>query len=145
MHFASTWKHLQKHCISVERLLVEGYLQGALRKELHNFPFVKLLKTASLGRSSWWILPVLEINWLRHWISSGFLLVESYLQGALIKELHIAPFVGRFKTATLGRSCWQILQVLGLNYSNMTFLAIFCRWKFMYRVLFERSCTLLHS
>ena len=51
MHFASTWNHLQKHCISAEFLPVEGYLQGALRKELHIAPFVEHFKTASLGKS----------------------------------------------------------------------------------------------
>ena len=28
--------------------------------------------------------------------------MEGYVQGALRKELHIAPFVERFKTTTLG-------------------------------------------
>ena len=51
MHFASTWNHLQKHGISVEFLLVESYLQGALRKELRIAPFVEHFKTACLGRS----------------------------------------------------------------------------------------------
>ena len=44
-------------------------------------------------------------NWLKHWFLSEFLLIESYLQGALRKELCIAPFVERFKITTLGRSC----------------------------------------
>ena len=44
-------------------------------------------------------------NWLKHWISSEFLLIENYLQGALRKELCIALFVERFKITTLGRSC----------------------------------------
>ena len=30
--------------------------------------------------------------------------MEGYVQGALRKELHIAPFVERFKTTTLGKS-----------------------------------------
>ena len=30
--------------------------------------------------------------------------MEGYVQGALQKELHIAPFVERFKTAFLGKS-----------------------------------------
>ena len=34
MNFASNWKKLLKHCISAEFLLVEGYVQGVLRKEL---------------------------------------------------------------------------------------------------------------
>ena len=51
MHFASNWNHLLKHFISVKFLLVEGYLQGALRKEPRIAPFVERFKTASLGRS----------------------------------------------------------------------------------------------
>ena len=39
MDFTSTLKKLLKHCISAEFLLVEGYLQGALRKELRIAPF----------------------------------------------------------------------------------------------------------
>ena len=38
-------------------------------------------------------------------MSIDFFLAEGYGQGALRKELHIAPFEERFKTATLGRSC----------------------------------------
>ena len=41
---------------------------------------------------------------LKHCISVEFLLVKCYVQGALRKELPLAPFVERFKTATLGRS-----------------------------------------
>ena len=52
MHFASTWNHLQKYCISVEFLLVEGYLQGALQKELHIASLVECFNIATLGRSS---------------------------------------------------------------------------------------------
>ena len=44
-------------------------------------------------------------NLLKHWISAKFFLMEGYPQGALRKELHVAPFVERFKTFTLGRSC----------------------------------------
>ena len=51
MKFASTWNKLFKHCISVEFLLVEGYLKGALRKELRIAPFVERFKTATLGMS----------------------------------------------------------------------------------------------
>ena len=51
MIFASTWHKLLKHCISVEFLLLENFVQGALRKELHIAPFVERFKTATLGRS----------------------------------------------------------------------------------------------
>ena len=39
-----------------------------------------------------------------HCISAKFLLMEGYVQGALRKEMHIAPFVERFKTVALGNS-----------------------------------------
>ena len=32
--------------------------------------------------------------------------MESYVQGALRKELRIAPFIEGFKTTTLGKSRW---------------------------------------
>ena len=51
MNFACTWKNLLKYCISVDFLLIEGYAQGALRKELHIAPFVEHFKIATLGRS----------------------------------------------------------------------------------------------
>ena len=41
---------------------------------------------------------------IRHCISAKFLLMEGYVQGALREKLHIAPFVERLKTATLGKS-----------------------------------------
>ena len=82
---------------------------------------------------------------LKHWISAEFFLTEGYVQSALWKELHIAPFVEGFKTATLGRPCWWILSVIGLNYLNIALLLNFCWWKVMYRVLYKRSCSLLLS
>ena len=38
---------------------------------------------------------------LKHFIYARFLLIEAYEQGALRKELTIAPFVERFETGTL--------------------------------------------
>ena len=32
--------------------------------------------------------------------------MEGYVPGALRKELHIAPFVERFETTTLGKFYW---------------------------------------
>ena len=84
-------------------------------------------------------------NLLKHWISAEFFLMEGYVQSALWKELHIALFVEGFKTATLGRSCWWILWVIGLNYLNIALLLNFCWRKVMYRVLYKRSCSLLLS
>ena len=51
MNFASTWINLLKHCISADFLLMEGYVQGALRKGLHITSFVDRFKTAIWGRS----------------------------------------------------------------------------------------------
>ena len=46
-----TWNNLLKHCISAEVFLIEGLIQGALRKELIIAPFVECFKTATLGKS----------------------------------------------------------------------------------------------
>ena len=51
MSFASICNNLLKYCISVDFLLIEGYVQGPLRKELHIVLFVELFKIATLGRS----------------------------------------------------------------------------------------------
>ena len=64
-------------------------------------------------------------NLLKHWISVDFFLVEGYGQGALRKDLRIAPFVEHFDIATLGKSCWRILPVLRTIYLNIGFLSIF--------------------
>ena len=42
-------------------------------------------------------------NLRKHCISAEFSLNEDKVQGALRKELLIAPFVERFNTATLGK------------------------------------------
>ena len=118
MHFSSTFNKLFKYRISVDFLLMEVYVQGALRNKLHIAPFIEHFKKATLGRSYRWILPVLGTIYLNIAFFSIFLLIEGYVQGALRKELHICPFVERFKIATLGRSCWWLLPVLGIIYSK---------------------------
>ena len=50
IHFASTWINLLDHCISAEFLLMEGYVQGALRRELLITSFVECSKATTLGR-----------------------------------------------------------------------------------------------
>ena len=50
INFASTWYNLLKPYISANLLLTEGYVQGALRKELRIAPFVERFKTAALGK-----------------------------------------------------------------------------------------------
>ena len=85
-------------------------------------PSIERFKTATLGRSYRCILPLLWTIFKN--ISVEFLLVEGYLQGALQKELRIAPFVERFKTAFLGMSYFcQHLEWIGLNTG---FLLNFC-------------------
>ena len=51
MTFASTCKNLLKHCISVEFMLMEGYVQGALRKKQHIASFIERFKASTFGRS----------------------------------------------------------------------------------------------
>ena len=41
---------------------------------------------------------------LKHFSFDRFLLIEDYEQGAQRKDLIFAPFIDRFKTATLGKS-----------------------------------------
>ena len=53
MNFGSTWNNLLKRCISADFLLMEGYAQRALEKELHIAPFVEPFKTATLEKSYW--------------------------------------------------------------------------------------------
>ena len=72
-------------------------------------------------------------------------MIEGLVQGALRKELLIAPFVEHLKAATLGKSYWEIVPVLGTVYLNIAFLSIF-RWKnVMHRSLYEKSYLLLYS
>ena len=74
---------------------MQGYVQGALRKELLITPFIERLKTATLGKSYWEILPVFGIIYLNIAFLMIFLLIDGLLQGALRKELPIAPSVER--------------------------------------------------
>ena len=51
--------------VSAEFLVVKGYVQSAaLRKELRIAPCVERIKTATLRRSTWYILPVFETIYL---------------------------------------------------------------------------------
>ena len=45
-------------------------------------------------------------NWLKDLFFARFMLIEDYEQGALRKELIVAPFVERFETATLRKPSW---------------------------------------
>ena len=46
------------------------------------------------------------LNLLQHFIFAHLLLLEDYEQGALQKELIIAPLMEWFKTATFRKSYW---------------------------------------
>ena len=48
--FVSTWNKLVKHGIYPEMLLMEGYAQVAVRKELFIAPFAERFKTTTLGK-----------------------------------------------------------------------------------------------
>ena len=111
---------------------------GVLQKELLIAPFTERFKTVALGKI---FLIRFTHNYKKtrkHWISAEIWLMEVSVQGTLLKELHIPPFLERFKIATLGRSYWWILPLLGLNYLNIEFLLNFWLWEIMYRVLYER-------
>ena len=45
---------------------------------------------------------MLQTKMTKHYIFAEVFLIESYVEGALRKKLLMAPFVERFKTATLG-------------------------------------------
>ena len=106
INFASTWNNLLKYCISAEFLLVAGYVQCALRKELRIDPFVERFKADTLGKSYWWKLSLTGKIYLSIAFFSDFLLILSYTQGALQKELLITSFAELFQNANLGRCYW---------------------------------------
>ena len=53
INFISTYSKLLKHFIYARFLLIEGYEQGALRKELIVAPFVERFKAGTLRKPSW--------------------------------------------------------------------------------------------
>ena len=52
--------------------------------------------------------------------------MEGYVQGALRKELHIAPFVEHLKTTTLEKSYWKRLLILQKKRLSIAFFSNFC-------------------
>ena len=96
----STYFKLLKNFIFAHFLLIEGYEEGALRKELIVAPFVERYFEKDF---------LINFNrtysrLLKHFIFARFLLIEGCEHGARRKELIVAPFVERFKTATLRKS-----------------------------------------
>ena len=86
---------------------MEGYAQGALRKELRVDPFVEPLKQRlweSLTDKSCHYLEIYTQALYFCWILVSY--IVNNIQGALRKELLIASFVEVFKNANLGKSYW---------------------------------------
>ena len=75
--FANSWNNLLKHCTSAEYLLIQGYVQGALRKELFIAPFVEHFKITTLGKSQWLHLSMLQTKMTKHCIFPEVFLIES--------------------------------------------------------------------
>ena len=88
----------------VDVFLIEDCEYVPLRKELLIAPFVKHFKTTTYINKL--CLPVLGTIYLKRYISAQNLMVEGYVHSDLRKGLHIAPFVERFKTTSLGKSQW---------------------------------------
>ena len=83
---------------------MKNFEYAALQKEMIIVPFVKCFEKKYFGKvvvnnfiSTWNILP-------RHYVFVHFLLLVSYVLGALRKEMLMVPFVEPFKTANLGKS-----------------------------------------
>ena len=110
INFAKTWSNFLKHCIPNKLWLMEGYVQGALQKELRNAPFVELFKNNYFWKNFLINFASTWNNLHKHCISNEFLLVEGYVQGAIRTELHIAPFVERFKTSVF-LLLWEVLLI----------------------------------
>ena len=140
--------------ISVIVLLVEGFVLGVLSisspvhlfttrerrknflrlgniwKELFKGPFIECFTADTLRRSLWQILTVLLCYSMKDNIFSAVLLVEGFVQDAQRKELIIAPFVKRFKAATLRIFHWRFL-----NYISQFPLKLHLRSSFIYNRL----------
>ena len=83
-------------------------------------------------------------NLARYCIFADSLLIVR-CTGRSTKRATHDPFGERFKTTTLEKSYWQILSVLGKIDLSIGFLWKFCWLKVMYRLLYQRTCTLLIS
>ena len=77
INFTQALSNRLKHCISAKFLLMEGYVKGALRKELHITPFVECFKTTTLKCFTDSFYQYLDQNkMLKHCIFADFLLIE---------------------------------------------------------------------
>ena len=95
--FINTSNKICKHWIFVQFLLMEVYVHGIVQRSCSLLPLWSTLK-----QLLWESLP----DKFYHCIFADSLLILSYVQGALWKELLTASFIGKFKTTTLGKSHW---------------------------------------
>ena len=75
--FANSWNNSFKHCTSAEHLLKQGYVQGALRKELFIAPFIEHFIITTLGKAQWLHLSMLQTKMTKHCIFPEVFLIES--------------------------------------------------------------------
>ena len=107
-------------------MLAEGFIEEPPRKELVIAFFVECFKATILSKSQWQILTGLWAILLKTAFPFFFVCVEGFVLDVPWKELISAPFVKRFKAATLRRSHWQILTVLLCYFiKDCIFLAVF--------------------
>ena len=95
--FINTSNKICKHWIFVQFLLMEVYVHGIVQRSCSLLPVWSTLK-----QLLWESLP----DKFYHRIFADCLLILSYVQGALWKELLTASFIEKFKTTTLGKSHW---------------------------------------
>ena len=121
-HFISSYSSLIKHFSFADLLQIEYNEQDALQKKPVIAPFVVQFKQLLWGLTINFIITYNSLLFFssfffsHHCIFSHPSLIEDYKQGALGKELIIAPLIDRFQKATLGKVCWQILLALGATF-----------------------------
>ena len=93
--FINTSNKICKHWIFVQFLLMEVYVHGIVQRSCSLLPLWSTLK-----QLLWESLP----DKFYHRIFADSLLILSYVQGALWKELLTASFIEKFKTTSLGKS-----------------------------------------
>ena len=119
INFISSYSSLIKHFSFADLLQIEYNEQDALQKKPVIAPFVVQFKQLLWGLTINLIITYNSLLFFssfffsHHCIFSHPSLIEDYKQGALGKELIIAPLIDRFQKATLGKVCWQILLALG--------------------------------
>ena len=103
----------------------KGAVHSYFRKVLWKNYFEKVLLTNFI--SIW-------KNSRKYCIFADFLLIVSYVQIVLPKELLIAPFVEHFSITTLGKSLWQALLILWRKCWSIAFC-----WLSAFSILYTRN------